>query len=95
MTHHTIYQGRLRTKSYLSGDRVSSFLEKRYGRPISQERPSGSTLISYFRNEEMNILTTECGDDCFYIQVIGNLNQTRNFGKTLKDKFGEIIKEIR
>ena len=95
MTHYTKYQGKLEAKPYLSGDRVSSFLEKRYGKPTSQEQPSGSTLITCFKNGGINIITTECGDSEFYIQVIGNLDRTKNFGKTLKDKFGEIIKEIR
>ena len=94
MTHYTRYEGKIENKPYLFGNRVSSFLGKKYGKPVSQEKPSGSTLIGYFKNNEVNILTTECGDGYVFIQVRGNVDHMRNFGKTLKDKFGEKIKNF-
>lgn len=94
MTHHTRYEGKIENKSYLFGDRVSSFLEKKYGKPVNKEQISGSTLISYFRNNGINISSTECGDGYVFIQIIGNMDQMISFGKTLKDKFGEKIKNL-
>lgn len=92
MSYHTNFKGKL-GQSYLFRDRVSRFLEGKYGKPKRQELPSGSTLITFFGTDEIDISTTECGDGYVFINAIGNTSQRKDLGKALKDKFGDKIKE--